>query len=449
MDMKERIKILQMQREAAKDRQQLAKAAGAEASIDPDRKFSPLPAFLNESYNLELQAFLQRLTILLQSVPTSDAYQVSRKLQSEGHAKIATYLRAILQQEEASSVIRRPQSRGATVSSSRPGTAASMTLLHNSRRNLVKMAEALHSNPMAVHILREGKPRPAERDREHVTGKVSRWSSPRRSNGFLDAMTKTIVHFVHKVSVSAQQNAWHAEIVSHQEDRGTHAEGDHQTLLDTLKDHQRMKRQTFRKLDNEIQILESYYRSANGAILLETDFENDLQSMWQMDRESNHISMVSEMEMQLQKARDSIIESVAEHVQELSRIRKQIKREQTHLDEKKEISQAVLAKKDQEIELVQQNISDMHVEMERLRSEIKHMEWIAQKERDLEAQVQTVVDARKKIHAEEDAEKQRILDLELAAIEAEKARIQAEFDAENPPTKKSKKTKKGNTKKKK
>ena len=104
LDMQKQIQILNHTRNAEADRAALAKAAGKESFVDPDLTFTSLPSFLNESYNLGLKSFHQRLTLLLRCVPTSDAQQVTRKLQAAGYPKIANLLRAILQQEEAQHV---------------------------------------------------------------------------------------------------------------------------------------------------------------------------------------------------------------------------------------------------------------------------------------------------------------------------------------------------------
>ena len=93
-NMKIKIQLFNQGAAADLERKILRGKASAEASINPGRTFHPLPPFLNESYNLELTSLSQRLSIILRSVPTSDANQSTRKLQSEGYSKIASHLRS-------------------------------------------------------------------------------------------------------------------------------------------------------------------------------------------------------------------------------------------------------------------------------------------------------------------------------------------------------------------
>ena len=433
LDMQKQIQILNHTRNAEADRAALAKAAGKESFVDPDRTFTSLPSFLNESYNLGLKSFHQRLTLLLRCVPTSDAQQVTRKLQAAGYPKIANLLRAILQQEEAQHVSRRPQSRGVTVSSSRPGTAASLSLQYNSRLNLIKLAESLQQNPSAVTILIEKKPRPTERDREQTTGRIVRWHAPQRNNRFIDYFHQVVEYFAIKVARSNAENNWYANIVSHQEDRGTHAKGDQTTLIASIKKCKRSAREHFLNLDRKIKSLTKQVQSASGACELETDFENDVQETWQNNCTSTHDTFITDIVTTENKIDQAIDILVLDHKSELKLLRRKIERRTKEYKEQKVISDQVMLMKNTEIEQIKEDSCNMNQEMEKLRKEIKDMEWIQKKDEELAAKVQAVIDIRVSEYEVIDREKQKLKEEAAKQLEEERLRLLAEELEKNPP----------------
>ena len=448
-DMKIKIQLFNQGAAADLERKILRGKASAEASIDPSRTFHPLPSFLNESFNLELTSFAQRLSIILRSVPTSDANQSTRKLQSEGHSKIASHLRSLLQQEEAQNIMKRPQSRGVTVSSSRPNTPAgaqtSMTLQHNTRANINRLATELYQNPSARNILIENKPRPTERDREHVISKVSRWPSPRRSNKFLNLIDIMIQSFFERVNISIEEKAWYSEIVAHQEERKMHAEGDRMTLVETIKDFRKVRKEHFKKLDHTTRELTKQVRSARSAIQLETDFEHNIHQAWEDERTTMLNEFVEKTTSESKKLFLSTESVMENHMNEMTKICKKKRRDELEMEEKNNIYNITMKSKDKEIEEIKRSLATMQVNIQQLKKEIQDKEMAAQRMREIEDEVEAAANERIAQYAAEDAEKQRILDEELAAL---KVVQDAEEEANKKKEEEEGGTKKGKGKKK-
>ena len=324
------------------------------------------------------------------------------------------------------------------MSSSRPSTTQGQTLEFNRRRNIVTLGEQLQASQAALTILTESKPKPTERDREHVSGKVKQWSSPRRSNRFLWAINEVIHAFTRKSKISVSEKAWYKEIEAHQEERGTHALGDRSTLLETLKSHRAMKRETFQKMDAVIFHLEKKQcRYARGAIELETAFENGLQHTWEMKRAAEHARVETTVQEEMDTASMALHAMANAHMVALQKLRKKMKRSQKDVDEKKAIASRVLALKDLEIVEERKRHEAVKVQIRNMQKELVEKEWLHQKDQELKSAVDAAVGLREEEYAVMDAivaaEKAAALAVALAAavLLEEEAKREAAVKGDN------------------
>jgi hypothetical protein len=431
MDIKEHDRLRALQRKMFQEQRKLRLQSSTDSTIDPTQTYNLLPSFMTDAFNIHLQSFHQRLNIILTAVPTNEKsmHQSIRTLQASGHATISKRLRSVLQQEEAQKIMHRPQSRGATVSSARPGTASAETLKHNSKRNMVKLSEDLHASQAAMAILTATKPKPTERDREFTTNKVPGWSAPRRVPAFIYMMKEAIDTFVKKSRRSVEENEWYATVLAHQEERGTHCIGDRDTLMATLKEFRRTRNERMQRLDEKIRTLEmEQNRYGRQALVLETDFENDLQSMWQEKRTVASERVQQQMRDTMAKDQKQYQEMAEDHKLEVKQWQKKIQRRETELKELAEKKDAVFAVKNLELQQEEEVHQEIKRRIMRIQEEIVDKE-MQKKRRAMEFAVQQAVNVRKEQYAKEDAIK---LQLKLAqeAVVAEEERVREEKEAE-------------------
>jgi hypothetical protein len=459
MDIQEQDRSRAQAKAMAKDRRRIVNKVGKESTIDPAEYFSLLPLFLVDAYNISLQSYHQRLTTLLTAVPTSDTHQTVRKLQASGHGSIARKLRNVFQQEEAIKVSKfRPQSRGQSVFSSRPGTASNQTLQFNAKKNLVSLSEQLHANQAAMKILMETKPKPTERDREHLSSKITHWSAPRKTNKFIHHFKEVIGTFITRSRQSIERNDWYDRILAHQEERVTHAIGDRDTLIKALHEFRQFKKNTFYELDKKINNMEKEQnRFGRGSIQLETDFENDVQDMWEKNASIQHHGDTKTVQLIIENDEIIFENLVSAHRTKISSLQKQIKRVQMRTDEQNEESDKGIELKNKEI----QNEIELHntikLQIMRMKEEIVEKEWLQKKTEEMEKSINDAVNMKVKEYQEEDAIKRLLLlekqqELERLAAAAAAAAAEAEAAAARGTIEKNdvgeKPKKKGKTRKK-
>ena len=132
------------------------------------------------------------------------------------------------------------------------------------------------------------------------------------------------------------------------------------------------------------------------------------------------------------------------HESELKLLRRKIERRTKEYKEQKVISDQVMLMKNTEIEQIKEDSCNMNQEMEKLRKEIKDMEWIQKKDEELAAKVQAVIDIRVSEYEVIDREKQKLKEEAAKQLEEKRLRLLAEELEKNPPkeTKQRKKRKK-------
>jgi hypothetical protein len=197
-----------------------------------------------------------------------------------------------------------------------------------------------------------------------------------------------------------------------------------------LKEFRRTRNERMQRLDEKIRTLEmEQNRYGRQALVLETDFENDLQSMWQEKRTVASERVQQQMRDTMAKDQKQYQEMAEDHKLEVKQWQKKIQRRETELKELAEKKDAVFAVKNLELQQEEEVHQEIKRRIMRIQEEIVDKEMHQKKRRAMEFAVQQAVNVRKEQYAKEDAIK---LQLKLAqeAVVAEEERVREEKEAE-------------------